>query len=190
MMDTVAKPMADPKPWHGLRDALFRPRTFFNALNPEGPWTSPLLFAAALSLLSGAGFAVNDLLFPQGNALWEPWPWYWNLFDWPLILALEFLFLAWFHLVLRWRGGAHHPYRATFRAYCYSAAPNILCLLPLLGIWVAILWGLGLSLYAIKTLQRTTWTRVVTSFLIANALLGLVLFGLVFAAGYFLHYFE
>ena len=174
-----------------LRDALIRPKVFYPSLIPEGPWGPPLLFAIGLAIISSVGFAATDFLFPQPPLFgMAPWPWYWNLIDWPLLLLFEFLFLAWFHLILRWRKGTTFPFKATFRGYCYSSAPNIFCLIPWVGAWIALLWGLVLSFYGVKTLQRTTWTRVITSFLIANALLGLFIFAIIFAAGYFRQYFE
>lgn len=190
-METIVAPNTDPKAWISLREALLNPKRFFPTLDPLGSYGPALLFAIALSFLSSIGFAIEDLLFPQNGGSWlETWPWYWNLLDWPILLAFEFAFLAWFHAVLRWRGGTLHPFKATFRAYCYSAAPNVFAMIPLVGVWIAMIWGTVLACYAVKTLQKTSWTRVITSFLIANALLGLFLFMLIFIAGYFRHYFE
>lgn len=190
-METTCSPTPDPKPWISLREALLNPKRFFTALQPLESYGPALLFAVALSILSSIGFALEDLLFPQSGGSWlETWPWYWNLLDWPLVLAIEFAFLAWFHAVLKWRGGTNYPFKATFRAYCYSAAPNVFSLIPFAGVWVTMIWGTILACYAVKTLQKTTWTRVITSFFIANALLGLLLFAIIFFAGYFRHYFE
>lgn len=190
-METPEPIPQDPSPWISLRDSLFRPRSFFASLQTMGSWPKALLFAALLGLLSSVGFTINDFIFPEGSAFWVgPWAWYWNLITWPLTLAGECLFLAWFHWVLKWRHGAAFPFKATFRAYAYSAGPNVFNLIPIVGMWIAIVWGLALGFYAIKTLQKTTWTRVITSFLIANALLGLLIFLLIFAAGYFRHFIE
>ncbi|MCE9625258.1 MAG: YIP1 family protein [Deltaproteobacteria bacterium] len=181
----------DPGFWISLRDSLLRPKAFFASLNPMGPWGTALLFAVLTTLIAAIGMALDDYLFPQkGNALFEALPWYWDLFDWPIYLVLEFLYLFWFHQILKWRGGTAYPYRASFRAYCYTGAATVFYLIPVAGMWIALAWGFFLIFYSLKTLQKTTWTRVITSWLIANAVLGLGLFLLIFAAGYFRHYFS
>ncbi|MFO1462344.1 MAG: YIP1 family protein [bacterium] len=176
-----------------VRDSLFRPRRFFEALDPEGPLLPALGFALLFTFIASLGFALDDYLGVARGAAPDPLfpstPWYWNLFDWPFILALELLYMSWFHLVLRWRKGAAFGLRASLRAYCYTGAVNLFSLIPFLGVWVVLLWGWWLIFLAFKTVQRTTWTRVITSWLIANALLGLLVFGLIFFAGYFRHYF-
>lgn len=188
-METKAS--SEPSLWQSFRDSLLRPRYYFSSLSPLGPLGPALWFAILLSILSAAGLALNDFLFPLGTAIWpEPDPWYWNLLDWPLYLALGYLWLAWYNTVLRWRGGTDFPYRASFRAYSYASAPAIFSLIPWIGPWVALAWGLVLAFYAIKTIQRTSWTKVITSFLIANTLLVFALMLLVFVAGYFWHYFQ
>lgn len=175
-----------------VRDSLFRPRSFFSTLEPLGPLAPALGYALLFTLVSGLGFALEDYLSaahgPSSFDFLDTWPWYWDLLDWPLVLAAELLYMAWFHLILRWRGGANFPLRTTLRAYCYTGAVNLLCLIPFLGIWVSMFWGWWLVFFSIKTVQKTTWTRVITSWLIANALLGLLIFGLIFFAGYFRHY--
>lgn len=180
-----------PSLWTSFRESVIRPRNFFANLEPKGPLGPALAFVLFFSFIGTLGFAINDLYFPNEGEFWtSPWAWYWNFIQWPIYLVLEYLGLLWFHYVLRWRGGAAFPFRATFRAYSFSAVPNLFCLIPLFGPWIAIVWGLYLSFLAVKTVQRTSWTRVLTSFFIANAVLALLAMALIFTAGFFWHYFE
>jgi len=177
-----------------IRDSLFRPRSFFESLDPLGALAPALIYALLFTLIAGLGFALEDYLSaahgPSTFDLLDTWPWYWDLLDWPLVLAIELLYMAWLHLILRWRGGTTFPLRATLRAYCYGGAVNLFCLIPFLGIWISAFWGWWLVLFSVKTVQRCTWTRVITSWMISNALLGLLVFGVIFLTGYFRHYFQ
>jgi len=108
----------------------------------------------------------------------------------PLLLLIGmFVMAGLIHGMLFIVGGAKQGFRATFRALAYSSAPGVWHLVPLVGIWVGIVWGLVVTVASLATCHgigkgRAVFALVFPLFLLALMVSGFILlFGLGFLLG-------
>ncbi len=188
--------------WQTFKATLFKPKQFFSQLDPQGSLRRPLSYWILFNLIGSFFISAQVLLFTQGElkkgaglAPGNDWgPFLFAIFAGFLLICLLLLltngiFTGWFHLLLRWRKGTSYPFRSSFRVLCFSSSPYFLFAIPIVGIWLGGLWSTILFLFGIKTIHQTSWTRVITTWIMANALFGFVIFAGVFLAGYFRQYF-
>jgi hypothetical protein len=160
---------------------LFRPRRFFAGLDPEGSYLTPTAFA----MLS---FSVYSVLTGIANtavlAAIEQRPFSWgaglgvgigNLVWVFVVLALMPPFAALTHLCVQLFAPRQQAgYRATFRALCYSSAPDLIGWIPVVGIVVDVIWGVVLGTIALREVHHTTTGRALLC-VVVSSVLGLVL---------------
>jgi len=89
-----------------------------------------------------------------------------------------FLMAGLYHLVAMVIGANQHGFSATFRAYCYSQAPQLFLLLPGCGGLVAWIWSLALTGYGLMVLQRVSAAKAVAIVLVPVGML-ILLVGMV-----------
>ena len=102
--------------------------------------------------------------------------WHGDLIIWTWILAgilfAPFLYAAFAHVCLWAFGASRNGYQATFRAHVYAAGANsLLVAVPFLGGYVLWLWGLVISIVALKEAQQTDYWRVICAFFLPMFLL-------------------
>jgi len=155
--------------------SLFSPQLFFPTVRPDVPWSEALYYAwivhgitVVLSLpLLGLGVFSSGL--PHGfggdpqmeNAMralsggmgigWALG----SLLVYPLfVLAIA----AIIHLCAMLFGAAQNGYGATVRALCYAQGPNLVSIVPCLGL-IAWIYGVVLAIFGISSLQNTTQAK-------------------------------
>jgi len=70
------------------------------------------------------------------------------------------------HLSLMLLGAARGGFEATFRSYCYAMSPGIFGLIPGCGSYVFEIWRLVLSIFAYRSVHKTTGARATVAVLI------------------------
>jgi len=169
-------------PWEaaGGIDSLFRtwweslsdPKGFFSRVDWDGGWENPLLYYLLFSVV-GAGLAtlwsallvpavvsavgMGDLVpTPSGGALLGQF----FLSPFQALFALA-VFAGASHLVLAFLADRPRGIGATARAFCYSAGPQLLLVVPFLGGVAALIWSAVLAAVGLRTAHRTTTGRAV-----------------------------
>ncbi len=90
----------------------------------------------------------------------------------PLFFIVGILFSsAVTHLSLKMIKGAHEPFEATFRVFCYSlGSVSIFQLLPLVGGIIAALWGIVSYFIGLKKVHALSGWRLSFAILISTAI--------------------
>ena len=91
---------------------------------------------------------------------------------WTLVLHLFALFLA----------PERRGLNSTARVLCYAAGPAVFSVVPLLGPFVAAIWGFVLQVFGLREAHRTTTSRAVAIVLLPLALLVLFVFSVIVLA--------
>lgn len=86
-----------------------------------------------------------------------------------LVVVFLFIWAGIVHLCLMMVGGtasSNAGFEGTFRAVAYSQATSVVLVVPILGQFVAIFWGLVLEIIGLAELHRTTTGKAVAAVLI------------------------
>lgn len=77
------------------------------------------------------------------------------------VIATTGLFIgaALTHLCMMIVGAAKKDFMATFRVLCYSSAPNILQVIPIVGAFVGAVWSIILTIVGLKVVHETTYGK-------------------------------
>jgi hypothetical protein len=161
---------------------LFRPRSFFARLDPEGSFLTALAFAsgyvgvyAALSTISSALVEVAlhgaTLAFPNvvgatlaniGASILAVW----------VLLPLAAVV---YHLFIRLLvGSVNHGFRATFRVLAYAGAADLVGWVPFVGLLLAGLWALYLGAVGLRELHATSFGRALAALALGSLAVGAV----------------
>lgn len=70
------------------------------------------------------------------------------------------------HFCLYLLGAANRNFEQTLRVVCYSAAPFVLCFVPVVGAGAGWLWSFVLTIIGLKTVHRTSTARAVLACLL------------------------
>lgn len=94
-----------------------------------------------------------------------------------------------YHLCLMLLGAAKREFMCTFRVVCYSMAPQLFQIIPLLGGMVAWVWQVVLTIIGIKVVHRTSYGRSAVAVMLPMLLccgiitvIGMAIAGFAFAA--------
>ena len=161
-------------PWenlesHGFFPALYRtvqrvmltPADFFSELTTGGGFSHPTVFYLLLMEVPALAlvFWLMSGLLPQGQGEAG------GLFQvgltgvgsvtfllvFPVFMLVNlFVSSGMYHILLMALGGGSAGYEGTFRVVCYSAAPMVLALVPVFGMWVGGIWQLVCLFYGFK----------------------------------------
>lgn len=104
------------------------------------------------------------------------------LFRCGLLVLQIYLFALILYLIYRILAPGKASYELVFQILAYSSAPVILCVVPVLGSLVGMIWSVGCLLLGCKVALDLDWTRTLIGFLpiiflmapLLSALLGLV----------------
>lgn len=165
-----------------VRNVLFKPGDFFEALEPEAGRVRPLIFAVAVSELVvlfwmiwnffGMGPNFSDLSHTEGFqglgvrglgsvALLGLAP--------VLMVGFSFLDAALSHFLLGLLRGVTRPFDATFRMLCYAGAPWLVAAAPLplqYLLPVAVIWHMTLQAIGLKKQHKSGYSQVLASVLV------------------------
>lgn len=159
---------------------MFSAQNFFSSLPNDAPQARPFLFYLIIclfqtllerfwgnifhALLSPAAMgdpqmeAVLEMLAPDNNLAL-------GVLIRCSLLALQ-LYLFSFLMFLCYRFIA--PQKATFalifQIMCYSAAPSLLCVVPILGSIVGLFWGIGCLAVGCKAALKLNWPQTLAGF--------------------------
>lgn len=182
--------------WETTYGALFSPVLSFSQMKTTGGYGKPLLYAAVCAALGGvvmgltqgvltmvmAAVGGSDAVAPGASLCAIP-----LVVGTTVVSSAIFTVLAVFvwggllHLFLMLFGGANQGFEATGRAVAYSVgAINTLYLVPILGIFAALIWGPVVYVIAIKEAQKTDYLRaslaVFLPWLLCCGAIGLIVF--------------
>lgn len=134
------------------------------SLSNETPGQNP----TAMPLMNGAGvglgWAAILVIVPASSVI--------QCF---LVSGIYHFFLSLFQAT---SGG----YEGTFRAVAYGAAPMVACVIPMLGLWVGMLWSFGVTLVGLKSVHKTDWNRAAMAYVLSTAAIMLMMFMVLQAA--------
>lgn len=103
----------------------------------------------------------------------------------PILTTITMLVqAALLHLGLMILGAAKRDFSATWRTVCYSAGPQVIQIIPLLGSLVAGLWVVVLNIIGLKVVHETTYAKsTVAVFLPLIVCCGVILLVMTTVAG-------
>ncbi len=188
-----------------LRNVLLSPVNFFRGIARQGDFINPAVFALIVALIVAliggiVGLVVSPFLAGPGDTgealVGGIVGFVFSLVLTPILVAIVLLIAAGIShlLVLLFVKPSNAGFEATFRAICYSYAPNIfnvLAPIPLLGQLIALaaaVYSIVLAILGIRELHNTTTGRAAAIVLIPVAvvlLLVLILGALIGAALFF-----
>jgi hypothetical protein len=158
---------------------LFRPRSFFSRLDPEGSFLTALAFASAYVGVYAAASTISSALVEvalHGATLALP-----NVVGATLanigasvlaVWVLTPLAAAVYHLFVRLLvGPANRGYRATFRVMAYAGAADLVGWVPFIGLLLAAVWALYLGTLGFRELHATTTGRALAALVVPSLLL-------------------
>lgn len=92
-----------------------------------------------------------------------------------------YLFSGLVHLAYRFMVPARADFSLVFQVMAYSAAPALLCVIPLLGSLAGFVWGFGCMLVGCRTALNLTWPQTLLGFAPVFLLLGPLLLQIILA---------
>lgn len=167
--------------FEAIKLSLIHPEAFFQEVGLSRGLFRPLLFAAIISVITfgslaafQAGFAIlGGTIFGlagEGNMFMETMasaPFiagshiFIGLIVLPLLTILSlFISACLSHVSLMICGAANREFEATLRVICYASSPNVLQIIPFIGI-VGAVWQLVLVIIGLKTVHNTTYGKAV-----------------------------
>lgn len=162
-----------------VQETLFRPREFFSRIPLRGGFVQPLLYGLIIGTLGEMigllwFFSTNGSFLEKFSALG----------NWEVLLAVlvpvsvfirMFVTAAIFHVSLYLFGGARQDLEATFRVTCYSSAPELCSIIPILGGFAGTVWKLYVIIIGISSVHETSLGRstlaVLVPFVVCCAML-------------------
>lgn len=163
-----------------IRKVMATPVEFFSSLSIGPHSWKALLFALICQIIAGVSVALTQLLLsflkigllqflpsqPQANAqlsaLAASMGTGFSIIIVPVasILGLA-LSICLYHVLLLIFGASKKGVEGTIAAVCYSTAPQILCLIPLIGSLVAGFWQWILIVIGIKEIHKTSYAKAI-----------------------------
>jgi hypothetical protein len=119
---------------------------FLQYINADGPPQDQQL-AALLTMLAPQANLAMTVLLRTG------------------VLVLElYFFAALTHLAYRFLAPDRAEFSLVFQVIAYSAAPALLCVIPLIGSLTGFVWGLSCIIVGCRAALRLTWAQTLTGF--------------------------
>jgi hypothetical protein len=167
-----------------IRQSLFSPKDFFAGLPRHGGLLNPLFYAL---IVGTVGSMVGYLWsFAFGNSLMSTM----SLskggavalaFLIPILIFMGLVVAAvLLHVSLFLIGGANEDFEATFRVVCYSAAPDLFGVLPIIGGFIGLIWKIYITVVGVREVHGISTAKSVLAFVLPTLVCcGLVLGGMV-----------
>lgn len=154
-------------------DCMTRPFGFYDDLNPNGPFARPFLFFLVFFILGSALGALTSNAVLGGwyeargldapGLAWSLFVFFLSPFIGTLGLAVNVLLV---HLGVRLFATDARTIGVTARGLCYTAAPQVLAVVPFLGWLVGPLWALFLAIVSVHRLHETSLGRAAAAVLV------------------------
>jgi hypothetical protein len=163
-----------------IRQSLFSPKDFFAGLPRHGGLLNPLFYAL---IVGTVGSMVGYLWsFAFGNSLTSTM----SLskggavalaFLIPILIFMGLVVAAvLLHVSLFLVGGANEDFEATFRVVCYTAAPDLFGVLPIIGGFIGLIWKIYITVVGVREVHGISTARSVVAFVLPSLVCcGLVL---------------
>jgi len=191
---------ASPTPWErddlafpsdlfrSWMECMTRPAEFFGRVDPDAPFTRPLLFFLVFWVL-GAGLAAVSTdpalgLWTSGyvaaadaapaEAMVRLFWFFLSPFVGLIGLGLNVVFV---HVGVRVFVPSAAPLHVTARGLCYVAAPQVLVIVPFLGSLLVFAWALVLAVIGMRELHGTTTGRAVAAVVVPQLLFWFLMIG-------------
>jgi hypothetical protein len=168
--------------WYG---ASLTPRVFFSLLPREGSLGAAVLYYLSIGIaVAGAqlfwamtGGADEVPMAATVGAAAAPWSPLIEFLTAPVILLLSLFMAAGVtHLLLKMLGVTQHgggSYDTTARVFAYSYSPQILGIIPVIGVIAGFVWMVVVAIAGLREAHRTTTGRAAAAVLVPVAI-GLV----------------
>ncbi|MGD8563560.1 MAG: YIP1 family protein [Desulfarculaceae bacterium] len=159
-----------------------RPGAFFRARRRPG-LVLPLTYGLAAGTI---GFLAQQvwalLLSPPGyNSQSSSWM---IIFSPLLVLASILMVGGLLHLAVKITGPDNQGFEATFRVVAYSQATRLICLLPVVGIWISTIWGLVVTVVGLGAVHGQGIGRSILAFAIFLAIMVTAVFIIAYMFGF------
>jgi hypothetical protein len=157
--------------------AALHPVRFFRSMPPQGTIRSALLFYLPLGIAAFAASTFWTLMLERPGAeqelvlgefaLGAPANPLLELLLSPLLLLFSlFLAAGVTHGLLRLLGGASGPFSLTTRVFAFAYAPQILAIVPWVGMPLGFVWMVGIGVIGVREAHRTTTGRALAAVLV------------------------
>jgi hypothetical protein len=150
-----------------LKESFRSPKEFFARMPKTGGLLNPLLYGLILETLGGLIGYLWSLVFgsPFHSNLREA-----GISAVAIGIAIPFLvffsILVWaavLHVSLLLVGGAKEDFESTLRVVCYSASPEILAVIPVLGGLIKFFWKFYINVVGLREVHSITTAKSVTA---------------------------
>ncbi len=160
-----------------IKDVLFEPTQTFAALRLDNGYGLPFLYATLISLAASIASQIWGMLLQgiimavtgTGGGTASAGIKLFGFFGSGLLgifcaipqapfYAASSMFIVGgvYHLMLMLFNANRHPFESTARAMAYACTPMILCLIPVVGLVAAPIWGMVTSIIALREAHETT----------------------------------
>jgi hypothetical protein len=167
-----------------IRECIFSPTQFFSKISSGKSKWRPILFSLAIGGVGAVASYCWSQILPDPFQSFKESAFSESLtvdslssslMSTPVLLLLSILFLSmYFQLVLKVFKKSRAPFLMMFRVLCYSEAASIFMVLPAIGDLVSVFFAIYLTLTGIKSVHSISRTRATVMFLIAPAVLFIV----------------
>lgn len=146
-----------------IQQSLLRPDEFFEKLPLRAGFVQPLLYALIVATLGEMfgilwAFSLDSSLVEKLNALGNVAVIVAILI--PVSVFIRIVLLAvLFHVSLYLLGGVHEDLEATFRVSCYSSAPELCSIIPVIGGIIGMVWKFYVTVVGISKVHGIEWWR-------------------------------
>jgi hypothetical protein len=167
-----------------ISQSLFQPRSFFAGITWEGGMLQPVLYALILNTIGAvAGYSWSALIGSSSlgslGLTGKPGVLIGLTLPFTILVGL-FIEASLIHLALMVIGAANRGFEATVRVICYSSAPELLNVIPIIGGLISPFWKLYLILIGLREGHTITMAKaVLTMALLAVVCCGLPFVGIV-----------
>jgi hypothetical protein len=167
------------KTWSG---SVFRPSAFFRSMPHRGPLAAAAAFHAICDLAgAGADLFWTNTLAVAGIAIGDPTGSRDTIVNFvlavPFGLAVTAMVAILLHAALFTLGAARQPSGVTLRALFYTGGPTFFLVVPVLGLWIAAVWWIVITVIALREVHATSTGRAAAALLLVLFVLSLVLAG-------------
>lgn len=166
--------------WETIKRAMFHPGLFFGAMPLGRSRTRALIFYIligelsylALTIWDAAGIDPMSLLMENGGGTQSDAGFYATLagqLGFMIVLPVFYVAYLYFsagimHMMLKLYGGADEGFEATLKVACYSSAPSVLFVLPIVGVPIGSLWQLYSFFVGLKNVHRSSYAKLFMAF--------------------------
>ncbi|MCX7935199.1 MAG: YIP1 family protein [Planctomycetota bacterium] len=176
-----------PALWQTIKDVLAEPTQTFAALHLNNGYSLPFLYATLIALVAGIANQIWGMLLQgalialtgaAGNVPISGMDLF-GVFGGGVLGFLCAIPQAPFsaasamfinggiaHLMLMIFKANRYPFEATARAMAYAGTPAILCLIPVIGLLAAPIWGVVTAIIALREVHETTTGIAVAAILL------------------------